>query len=240
MPSRTRASIRSSRAENRTRVSHELLAGVERLLGAGERYSEISVDRLVQTSGISRSTFYYHFDGKSDLLESLIEEVISSVIDSADDWWNLPPGTTKAEFAAAMRKIFAAWRPHLLLWGAVVEAAGYDQGVRDRFDAMMMRGQGRIEEHINNGQQTGLIDPTVVAEEVAPWLTWMSERGFYQCVSRADDGEVEGLLNGSVEIHWRTLYERGSARAEPASARRARPVARKPSRSGSGANGRPT
>jgi TetR/AcrR family transcriptional regulator, ethionamide resistance regulator len=210
----TRAGVRSTRAENRVRVRRELLVGVERLLAEGERYSDISVERLVKASGISRSTFYYHFDGKSDLLQALVEDAIGAIIDSAEYWWSMGPASTKADLREGLRRVLVAYRPHRLLWVATVEAAAYDDGVRDRFEAMMAQGQAQIEKHIRRGQAEGFIDPNAAAEVVASWLTWMSERGIYQMVSRTDDAaELELLLDGIVEVYWRVLYEPAPVRA---------------------------
>src|SRR5881397_2160695 len=127
----------SDRAARRGEIGRRLLVAVEELLGDGESFTEVSVERLVTEAGISRSTFYVYFEDKGDLLQALTADVMTEVIDAARAWWELPPGADRGDVEAAMRGIVATYRCHKTLMAAVVEASSYDARVRERFGELI-------------------------------------------------------------------------------------------------------
>lgn len=48
----------------------QVMRTLERLLDSGDVFSEISVQRILEEAGVSRATFYAHFDSKSDRRDS--------------------------------------------------------------------------------------------------------------------------------------------------------------------------
>src|SRR6184192_1954998 len=113
----------SDRAARRGEIARRLLVAVEKLLADGENFTEVSVERLVGEAGVSRSTFYVYFEDKGDLLKVLTEDVMTEVIDAARGWWELPREADRADVETAMRVIAAAYRGHVTLMAAVVEAS---------------------------------------------------------------------------------------------------------------------
>jgi AcrR family transcriptional regulator len=206
MPSVTRTTT-SDRAARREQIIAKLLDAVERLLESGESFTEISVERLVTEAGISRSTFYVYFEDKGTLLRALSADVITQLTGAARVWWELPPGAPREDVRRAMDGIVAAYRPHALLMGAVVDASSYDTGVRDEFGGMLDGIVGAVAEHIRHGQQQGSIRSGLDPQAVAGWLTWMTERGLYQLVRHADDKGIDRFADALTTIVWNTLYD---------------------------------
>ena len=89
----------SGRAARRDELRGRLLDVVERLLGEGETFTEISVERMVAEAGIARSTFYVYFEDKGDLLEAWFGDITAELRTAAADWWRLgpTPGTPISE-----------------------------------------------------------------------------------------------------------------------------------------------
>ncbi len=206
MPSVTRKS-RSNRAQRRESVQRELLGAVERLLEGGESYTELSVERLVAEAGISRSTFYVYFEDKGDLLRALTEDVVVEVGQAGRVWWELPPDAPKQEIRDALKQVFNTYRSHGAVFGAVVDTAAYDPGVRNQFGALVLGLISELATHIREGQEQGYVKQGLDPDRTAAWLTWMAERGLHQLVAAASEEESELLVDSLADIVWNALYE---------------------------------
>ena len=205
MPSVTRRTLQQ-RGARRDELRTRLLEVVERLLAAGEGFTELSVERLVAEAGIARSTFYVYFEDKGDLLRAWFAEITDELRDSAAAWWTLGPSPSLGEVRAALDGIVTTYRPHTVLMAAVYDAAAYDAGVRDLVTAMMSENAAGLRTHIRRGQREGFVDPELPAQETAAWLTWMAERGLHQLVRTASDADVSTLVDAYARIVWNTLY----------------------------------
>lgn len=205
MPSVTRKR-QSSRAERRDEIRHRLLEAVERLLEAGESFTEISVERMVAEAGLARSTFYLYFRDKGDLLVAWFGEITGELEGAARGWWHLGPRATREDLRAALETIVTAYRPHTHLMAAVYDAAAYDSEVRGLVTSMMKRNIAGLRKHIRAGQEAGSVDPALLADQTAAWLTWMAERGLHQLVRTASDAELDRLVEAYTGIIWNTLY----------------------------------
>jgi AcrR family transcriptional regulator len=202
----TRTRKGSRRRERRDEIRAALLQTVEELLRE-ERYTDLSVGRLVKTAGLSRSTFYVHFEDKGELLRALTEDSIAELIASAQVWWELPPEATKADLRAALAGLVDSYVAHRMLLAAVVEASTYDARVRERFGAMVEEAIAGLTAHVRAGQRDGYVRDGIDAPGVAAWLTWMAERGLFALVGPADAAERERLLDALTEILVNVLYE---------------------------------
>jgi AcrR family transcriptional regulator len=197
---------RSSRAQRREEIRDRLRSASEQLMGEGESYTALSVERIVREAGISRATFYVYFEDKSDLLRALAEDFIERLLGAAATWWTLPADATKPQLREAMRAIFEAYLPHKVVMAAVVEVASYDTRVSDVFGALLERTISEVAGHIATGQANGYVTPGIDPQRTAAWLTWMAERGLYQLVAPATPEGIERLLDGITDITWNTLY----------------------------------
>lgn len=205
MPSVTRKR-QSNRAARRDEIRHRLLEVVERLLDDGENFTEISVERMVAQADLARSTFYLYFEDKGDLLVAWFGEITGELESVARGWWNLGPEATRDDLRAALEHIVKAYRPHTTLMAAVYDAAAYDGEVRALVMAMMNRNIAGLRKHIRAGQKAGSVDPGLLPDQTAGWLTWMAERGLHQLVRTASEAELERLVDAYTAIIWNTLY----------------------------------
>jgi AcrR family transcriptional regulator len=205
MPSLTRKS-QTSRAQRRDEIRNRLLKAVERMLGEGESYTEVSVERMVSEAKISRSTFYVYFEDKGDLLRAWFGEINQELAESAAKWWDLEADAKRDDLRAALGGIVNTYRPHTSLMAALYDAAAYDTGVRELVDDMVGANTAGLRKHIKAGQKAGFIDDQLPPEQTAEWLTLMAERGLHQLVRTASAGELEKLIDAYTGIVWNTLY----------------------------------
>ena len=141
----------SGRAARRDELRGRLLGVVERLLGEGDTFTEISVERMVAEAGIARSTFYVYFEDKGDLLEAWFGEITAELRTAAAEWWRLGPTPAYPDLRAALAAIVSTYRPHTTLMAAMYDTAAYDAGVRDLVTAMMDENVAGLRKHIRTG-----------------------------------------------------------------------------------------
>jgi AcrR family transcriptional regulator len=77
-------------------------------LVATQPYHKITVTDLADRSGLTRSTFYAHFETKDDLLDSIIAGVLDEFFGSVDDIFGLQ--TDSGKILESNKKFFRLWR----------------------------------------------------------------------------------------------------------------------------------
>lgn len=202
----TRRTSAPSQEDRRRRITDMLLVEVERLLAAGESYTDISVEKLITAAGISRSTFYVYFEDKGALLLALAGDVVDQLVVAAQAWWSLPADVDRPALEETMLGIFATYRRHALMWESLIDASAYDPKVRDSFRSVVDGSARGLEAHIRAGQAAGSIRAGLDPARTADWLTWMTERGLYQLAGTASPAEMKKLCRAQTDIVWHTLY----------------------------------
>jgi AcrR family transcriptional regulator len=197
---------RASRSDRRREVTATLGEHVERLL-QNESWTSLSIERLCAESGVARSTFYLFFEDQGHLLTVLADEALHGIIDAGEPWWTLGRDAERAELVAAVDAVFGEYERHSTLLTAVVEAASYDARVREQFDALMERSIAAVTDHIVQGQAEGWVNPTLSADAIAHWISWMGESGLRATAQRGERPRGK-MLDAFVGIVWNVLYHR--------------------------------
>src|SRR5271156_791495 len=190
----------------RDQLRGHVLSIVEQQLRSGETFADINVASVVAEAGISRSTFYAYFVDKSTLLRTWYAEFTQVILYAARSWWSLDGSATKEDVRAALERIMDVYRAHPELMAATHEAIGTDHGVREAVDDAMRRYIDGLRAHIEAGQASGFIDPSLPAAETAYWLQWMAERGLHRMMRAESDSSQERLAEAYAGIVWNSLY----------------------------------
>jgi len=207
VPARTSKPLQPSKEERRVVLARYFSEAVEPLLAAGEAYSDISVERLITSVDISRSTFYAYFDDKGDLLKAIGEDVTLDLAAAGAHWFELPADADRAALRAALVPLFETYRRHRRVLEAITEAASYDANIRALHLALVDRAATGLADHIRVQQAVGAMPTDLDPDASARWLVWMLERGLYQLYAPADPAEGERQLDALTALVWRALYE---------------------------------
>ncbi|MGW3995475.1 TetR/AcrR family transcriptional regulator [Amycolatopsis sp. NPDC004772] len=201
MPSVTRPAGRK-RQDRREELERRLFAATEELVGEGESFTELSVERLAAAAGISRSTFYVHFEDKGDLVRRLAGSVLTELREVSSTWWQT---ADQAGLAEAVTAIVAVYRRRAAAFTVISETAAYDPTVAAEVQALMQAIIDATRDAIERGQAAGVMRPVRPAETAAV-LTWMVERAGSHLVRGTEPEHDENVVEVLTDIIRTTLY----------------------------------
>lgn len=183
----------------RQQVERSFLQATEGLLAAGASYAELSVGRIAEAAGKTRTAFYFYFRDKRDLLVRLTESVALELYGQADRWWS--GSGAEEDLRAALAEILATFREHAPLLRAVVEASSYDEEISATWRLLVGRFIEASERRLARDTR---LEPAAV-HATAFSLVWMTERALYQHVVRAGDIEDDALVAALAGVWYSTL-----------------------------------
>lgn len=204
MPSVTRPAG-SKRQDRREELERRLFAATEELVGQGAGFTELSVERLAAAAGISRSTFYVHFEDKGDLVRRLATTVLTELRDVSSTWWETADHADPAGLTAAVTAIVAVYRRRAAAFTIITETAAYDPTVAAELRTLMQSIIDATRDAIDRGQAAGVMRRVRPAETAAV-LTWMVERAGYQLVRGTEPAHDENVIEVLTDIIRTTLY----------------------------------
>lgn len=192
----------------RAEIADQMLGPVEELLAEGGGFTELTVGEIVERAGVKRSTFYYHFKDKAELLIEISARAINEIVEASYGLYELDETATRRQFEGRIRRTVETWLPHVPLMRALAELAAYDPRVREQFEAGWAAAVQGIHDHIVAGQKAGFVRKECDPVYTAGWLTWMAERGMSQVAATAPEQDLGRVVKSISAIVWRTLYDR--------------------------------
>ena len=186
----------------------QVMRTLERLLDSGEAFSEISVQRILEEAGVSRATFYAHFDSKSHVLVRLTDELRESLLALARQW---DPGAEEDgadRLTRFFEEVITIHRAHQGVLTAVREAATYDPAVGDFYTADLEGFDEAVRRTLRSEQAVGAtaadVDVTAASRVIV--------RGGAQAIAHhivVDDGSGDpALARELARIWWHGAYRR--------------------------------
>jgi AcrR family transcriptional regulator len=193
----------SRRAANKSRLQRRLLDAVEQALEHGT-YAELSIDQLLEQSGVPRSTFYYNFEDKADLVGSLAEDVLQTFERDALRWMADDDAMTKDAMQASTEELFRYYWKHRTVLVAAADSAAANARIRTRLDRMWSNLAKSVADRISVAQDKHHWRG-VDAKRTAAWLIWMTERGLYDVARNGNEAELMRLAAVHTDICWSAL-----------------------------------
>jgi AcrR family transcriptional regulator len=185
-----------------------ILRAVEDLI-AGRRLDELTVGQIVDAAGVSRASFYIHFESKAAVVAALVESVIDEIYAEWERWFDGEEPSDRATLQLHIGGTMSLWREHAALMSAMVESWHTDPEIYDLWGGMLHRFTTGAAERIERDRQAGRLpvdglDPRVLAAA----LVWLNERCYYVAMSGAEPafaGGEETLVPTLVAIWMRAL-----------------------------------
>lgn len=112
--------MRTPRHDRRSQRTHRLLAGALVALLYERRYSELTVQDILDRANVGRTTFYSHFYDKDDLLASEMERVIEVL------WRHVSGHTTEQGLGVPSLALFRHLQEQYGLYRALVRSEAID------------------------------------------------------------------------------------------------------------------
>jgi AcrR family transcriptional regulator len=216
--SHTFAARRLANRRRRNEAREQILEVARRELKI-RPFRELSVDELMQATGLSRTAFYRYFPDREAVLVDLLREVWGEFAEARD----ADPDLTRASSRPGLARLIADNRAVLK---AVADAAPGDEEVERAYRAFMHDYWiNDLTTRIADAQSRGLaagLDAQVAGEA----LGWMAER----LVTQSLDRDPRQVLDTIVAILVKCLYggpsepsgvPAGASRSGPRSAREA-------------------
>lgn len=178
------------------------LHATEELLEDGASFADLNVSRIAERAGRTRTAFYAHFEDRRELLLSLFEEVGGEALTAVRPFQEAEGTSIHEEITRSVAGLFGSFREHSTLLRAVVEAAGYDEGISALWGQIVGR---FIESAQKRLLAEGIDDERAGATATA--LVWMTERTCYQQAVRGGTGLKDDAAIAAVCLVWSSVLD---------------------------------
>jgi AcrR family transcriptional regulator len=176
---------------------------MEELLTEGETYADMGVERLAGRAGISRTSFYFYFRDRREVLELLTASVADELYAAADIWWS-GTGISHDALRTSIEDVSALFVQHGPLLRAIVEVGTYERDVAEHWRALIGRFVDATEQRILLEQELGAAPP-FAARATAFALVWGVERALYEQFVQGEVFEPSELVEAIAAMWLRAI-----------------------------------
>lgn len=208
-PAPTQATATSRRRKPRKGdlTAQAILDTAERLLET-RQLAEIAVDELTTGAGISRSTFYFHYESREAVLYALAERVAEDLYRSATVWLRRGGEEPVVAVRRAIEATLGVWRQHGPVLRAAVRARDADPHLRKFWADVGRRFIDTAAEQIESERAAGVaLAGPPSARMLATVLVTMNEQAcFNQTLTRPSTETDDELVETLTTIWMRAVY----------------------------------
>lgn len=192
-------SRRDQLSQDRSETEDSFLLATQELLAEGSPFVDMSVGRIAERAGHTRTAFYFYFRDKRDLLIAIMRRVAGTLLDEADVWWS--GAGNPQDLRVALNDVVRTYDEHGPVMSAVVEASTYDSEVRGLWHEVVDRFIAATENRLVTNGKT-----REEAHAKAYLLVWMTERACYLHAIEPDGMSITELIEGLSDIWTSTIY----------------------------------
>jgi AcrR family transcriptional regulator len=188
-------------------TSQAILDTAARLL-AKRSLREIGIDELTAGAGVSRSTFYFHFESRDAVLYALSERVLQEIYASGVVWFRRSDESPGVAVRRALTATMALWREHGSVLRASVRGRESDPRLAELWEQVARRFMRSTAVQIESERRAGLALPgPPSAKTLARVLVLMNETTCYHQSLAKKSAEWDADMVETLAAIWlRTIY----------------------------------
>ena len=167
-------------------------------------FRDLTVEKLMAGTPLSRPAFYQHFEDLHHLIETLLAEMEAAMRASAYPWIT-GEGDPISTLRESLRGVVLVCAEHGPVLRAIVEAAPLDAQLERAWSAFIARWDDAVAARIEAQQQAGLVPP-FEARPVAYALNRLDAAVLTEKLGRHPQADPEELVDVIHRIWFSTLY----------------------------------
>ena len=203
----------SVRRRHRPEEAERIILAAARSFLREHPFREMTVERVMARTGLSRPSFYVYFGDRYELVARLLEG-LGGLLYAVDlPWTSGDPGRGREEAVASLRdalrrrvEAFAEYGPVLR---AIADAASYDSRIEELYRSGLLGAQMRaVEARLVRDAAVGLCPQNLDRREISRALVLMTERYLLDAHGGPTTGTppVSVLASTLAEMWIRTIY----------------------------------
>jgi AcrR family transcriptional regulator len=197
----------SGSADRRVEPQGRLLEATVRLLADGASFTELGMQRITDTAGMSRSAFYTVFPDKTALLLRLTEDFQSQSAKLVAAWQS-DDVAGLAALVSLYEQLLALFRQHAVVWAALRKVAAYDPAVRQSRAAHVERLAAGARVRLLRDQQAGLAPASMDADAAITMVVWGGSEAMSRHLDTHDASRDAVFAGELARIVWYGAFRR--------------------------------
>jgi TetR/AcrR family transcriptional regulator, ethionamide resistance regulator len=167
-------------------------------------FRELTIDEVMDATGLSRPSFYVYFRDRHHLALRLIDRIGAEVYDRSIRWLG-GEGDPRAELSAAIEGAVQVWGEHGRVLRAISDAAAAHETVEGAYRGVVERFAAATAVQIRRDVKAGrsrVEDP----EAVATALCWTIERYLNEALGREPAEDSDRVTSALVAVWDGAIY----------------------------------
>ncbi|ABH00421.1 transcriptional regulator, TetR family (plasmid) [Rhodococcus jostii RHA1] len=189
------------------RREQAILEGAYEILRT-EPLRNVSIDDLAKRAGLSRSSFYFYFESKWQVLSALLSSVTADVFTASAMIFERPPGISpEAAIEHAVSEVMVVWERHGHVLREVGDAAAAEPTLGAQWDKILGRFVDAAAAAIERDRAAGVALDGPPARSLAAALIWMGERNLGLMSMRSENAiRTEDMVETVTTVWLRTVF----------------------------------
>ncbi|NKY33016.1 TetR/AcrR family transcriptional regulator [Nocardia speluncae] len=173
-----------------------------------ESMRTVSIDDLTKSAGLSRSSFYFYFESKWQVLSALLSSVTDDVFKASAMIFDRPAGVPpEVAIEHAVSEVIDVWKRHGHILREVGDAAAAEPALQAQWDKILGGFIDAAAAAIERDRAAGVAIDGPPARSLAAALMWMGERNLGLMSMRSANAiRMEDMVETVTTVWLRTVF----------------------------------